>query len=131
MSEKQNIEKHGSLDGMGAAPTNNTPNDETKKMEDEDIPSFGEVRAETEFANTELLTDYRNREIIVRSFEMGEGGYGPYVILSASVNGGTKLLRTSSLVVIDQLQKIRDKLPIKATPVEKNGKNGKKFLSLS
>jgi len=104
---------------------------ETNEQKGNNIPRFGEVCAEKEFEDTELLTDNLNREIIIRSFEVGEGGYGPYVILSASVNGGTKRLRTSSLVVIDQLQKIGDKLPIRAIPIKRNGKNGKKFLSLS
>jgi len=128
--ENKNIENTNSQvsERAGYKSTQNV----TNEQKNSDIPSFGEVWAENEFEDTELLTDNLYKEIVINSFEIGEGGYGPYIILRASVNGRTKLLRTSSLVVIDQLQKIgEDKLPIRATPIERNGKNGKKFLSLS
>jgi len=124
-----NIEKPNSQVSVRAE--NKSTQNKTNEQKDDDIPSFGEVWAEKEFEDTELLTDYRNREIIVRSFEVGEGGYGPYVILDVSVNGGTKRLRTSSLVVIDQLNKIKERLPIKAKVVEKSGTNGRKYISLA
>jgi len=126
---EENDREKDDLNGERAE--NNSPKGDAKKMKDEDISSFGEIWAEKEFEGTELLSGFLNREIVIRRFDKDEGGYGPFVILDASVNGEPKLLRTSSLVVIDQLQKIGDKLPFKATPLERNGKNGMKFLSLS
>lgn len=128
---EENVKNYGSLDGTGATQKNNSPKDEIKSRSTEDIPSFAEVWTEKEFEDTELLTNYLNTELVINKFEMGEGKYGPYVILNASVNGVTKLLRTSSTVVVDQLARIEDKLPVKATVVEKGGANGKKYLSLS
>lgn len=130
--ERENIENNGSPAGKEAAPSNNTPNNDTKNQNIVDIPSFGEIYTEKRFEDTELLTDYKDREIIIHKYDTGEGSYGPYILLTISLDGhDTRVARTSSLVIIDQVTKIGDRLPIKTTPIEKNGQNGKKFLTLS
>ena len=118
---------------MGAASINNTPKDENKSHETKDIISFAEIwnKTEKKFDHTELLKDYVDQIVVINGCETGEGVYGPFVILSVSINGDDKHLRTSGKAIIDQAFKIKDKIPVNAKIIQKMGKNGRRYLSLS
>lgn len=128
MKEKNN--KKSDSQESERAEYNSTQN-ETRALEDDHIPTFGMLRAENMFQNTELLSDYVGQELIIYGLEAGEGKYGPFIILNAKVANNPRLLRTSSRVIIDQVNTFKDRFPYRAKVIEKAGSNGNRYISFS
>jgi len=57
-----------------------------------------------------------NYELFPSKFE----GYEEFAVILIGHNGGEAVTTTSSKVILDQLEKIRDKLPVRATLQRRN-----------
>lgn len=120
-----------SLDGTGAASLNNTPENETENKQQAEIQSFKDIWKTRDMGETELLADFIDTELIIEGYEQLDGDYGPYAVIATKIGDENKQLRTSSKPITDQLERIMDKLPVKARVVKKMGKNGRTYFSLA
>jgi len=111
----------------------NTSKDEKKSYKEVDITDFIDAYNETErkFNNSESLADHLDQWIVINGYEMGQGAYGPFIVLNVSVDGIDKRLHTSAKPVREQVLKIKDHLPVKTKPIKKIGKSGKTYYTLS
>ena len=82
-----------------------------------EIRHIGEVIKSSPFPeDSEPLTDYLNREIVILDYQLTDTGFGPAAVITAEVDGEAKLLTTFSAVVIRQLEEAAPHFPVKATP---------------
>lgn len=89
------------------------------------------VGTQQELEGVQMLSDYIGVEFKVTGYQLFDTRKGPNAHLYIeSDNGEAFALWTSSKVVIDQLKKAEDALPLMAMPSEKKSSTGFKYVYL-
>lgn len=79
------------------------------------------------------IDEVLNREIILRATRVRDSEFydGEYIIMQIEMDGNLHIVNSSGKVLIDQAEKLEDKLPIRCKITKRRGSTGRSYYTFA